>query len=390
MSAWAAGCRRARHGSPRLRASHGAQASCHRKWSKPPRGVRLPSTSTPCAAGDPADHRPLAGGGALPGTSRPARGRRRRPAPSPSDPPRARRRRRDSCRHDPARTVSSSIPTPLAIATWLRSATSPSLTSTIAVAPSSAAVGPSAYGGSGRRCAATSDTGERKPRAEHGQPGGGPAEPAGDRDHVAGAGAGPGHRRAALQVAERGDGERQRVDRGPRRRRRTVAPTMPHSVAHPVGEALQPVTRGPAARQADQQPGRRRAHGGDVGQVLRGRLAADVVRARTSPGGSAGRRPAGRWWPPPGRPARPARPRRRPGRAGSPGLRPAPARTARSAARRTPNSPTSATVMARILSVIPGPSALLYVLCSHLAPTTKGLAVVQAYILIQTEVGKAA
>ena len=56
---------------------------------------------------------------------------------------------------------------------------SPSLTSIIAVAPSSAAAGPASYGGSGRRCAATTRAGERNPRAEHGQPGRGPAEPAG-------------------------------------------------------------------------------------------------------------------------------------------------------------------------------------------------------------------
>jgi Transcriptional regulators len=36
------------------------------------------------------------------------------------------------------------------------------------------------------------------------------------------------------------------------------------------------------------------------------------------------------------------------------------------------------------------PTTLGYVLHPHHAPTSKGLAVVQAYILIQTEVGKAA
>jgi DNA-binding Lrp family transcriptional regulator len=46
--------------------------------------------------------------------------------------------------------------------------------------------------------------------------------------------------------------------------------------------------------------------------------------------------------------------------------------------------------MTRILSVIANGPPLLYVLLRNTAPTTKGRAVVQAYILIQTEVGKAA
>src|SRR6266536_2267199 len=55
-----------------------------------------------------------------------------------------------------------------------------------------------------------------------------------------------------------------------------------------------------------------------------------------------------------------------------------------------PNSPTSATVIMRFLSVIATTPSLLYVLPRYPASTTKGRAVVQAYILIQTEVGKAA
>ena len=43
-----------------------------------------------------------------------------------------------------------SIATPLAAATWPRSATSPSETSIIAVAPACAAAAPAAYGGCGR------------------------------------------------------------------------------------------------------------------------------------------------------------------------------------------------------------------------------------------------
>ncbi|CAM5695589.1 hypothetical protein SANTM175S_06079 [Streptomyces antimycoticus] len=57
-----------------------------------------------------------------------------------------------------------SIRTLLASAICPRSATSPSLTSVMAVAPSPAAAGPAWYGGSGRRCASTKARGERKPR----------------------------------------------------------------------------------------------------------------------------------------------------------------------------------------------------------------------------------
>ena len=73
------------------------------------------------------------------------------------------------------------------------------------MAPASAAAGPAAYGGSGSSVRV--DQLRRDLRAaglEQGETGGGPAEPAGDRDDVAGSRARPQHRRAPLQVAERG------------------------------------------------------------------------------------------------------------------------------------------------------------------------------------------
>ena len=104
--------------------------------------------------------------------------------------------------------------TPLASAMWPRSATRPSLTSVIAVAPRSAAIGPS-----GVRRLGTAVRGHHRHRraeaaAEHGEPGRGPAEPAGHRDDVAGPRAVERDRRAALQVAERGDAEHDDVGRG--------------------------------------------------------------------------------------------------------------------------------------------------------------------------------
>src|SRR5690606_21796857 len=60
-------------------------------------------------------------------------------------------------------SVCTSIPTPEASAMCPRSASSPSETSIIAVAPANAAAGPAAYGGSGQRWAFTTLTGERNP-----------------------------------------------------------------------------------------------------------------------------------------------------------------------------------------------------------------------------------
>ena len=63
-----------------------------------------------------------------------------------------------------------SMRTPEARATWPRSASSPSDTSIIAVAPAFAASGPAAYGGSGTRWALTTTAGERKPRCSTASP----------------------------------------------------------------------------------------------------------------------------------------------------------------------------------------------------------------------------
>ena len=84
--------------------------------------------------------------------------------------------------------------TPLAAATWPRSATRPSLTSIIAVAPSAAARGPSAYGGAGRRCASTRTRGDRNPRLSTARPAAAqPSRPA-TATRSPGTGTGPGDR----------------------------------------------------------------------------------------------------------------------------------------------------------------------------------------------------
>src|SRR5882724_373749 len=53
---------------------------------------------------------------------------------------------------------------------WPRSASRPSDTSSIAVAPALAAWAPAGYGGSGARCAPTTFTGDRKPRPSTANP----------------------------------------------------------------------------------------------------------------------------------------------------------------------------------------------------------------------------
>ncbi len=58
---------------------------------------------------------------------------------------------------------------------WPRSASKPSLTSVMAVAPAPAACGPAAYGGCGTRCASTAALGDRKPRLSAANPA--PARP---------------------------------------------------------------------------------------------------------------------------------------------------------------------------------------------------------------------
>ncbi len=170
-----------------------------------------------------------------------------------------------------------SIRTPLAAAMCPRSATSPSLTSVIAVAPRSAAAGPAWYGGSGLRCASTKARGRAEAAGEHRVAGRRPAQPAGDGDQVARPGAGAGDGGPVAQVAERGDGHGDGVaahhvaadHRGPRHL--ALVAQAVHQLHRPGGGQVG------GHHQAEQQGGGHRAHGGDVGEVLGGRLAADVV-----------------------------------------------------------------------------------------------------------------
>ena len=154
-----------------------------------PTGQRRPSTRTP----SPSPTRPITR--QVSGSSVPVRERRgQRVVVTAGDHPHQRvdverrARPRAAWPERPARRARRSMRTPLASAMWPRSATRPSLTSVIAVAPSSAARGPSAYGSSGRRCAVTTDTGERKPRPSTAKPAAAqPSRPA-HRDDVARAG----------------------------------------------------------------------------------------------------------------------------------------------------------------------------------------------------------
>ena len=153
-----------------------------------------------------------------------------------------------------------------------------------------------------------------------------------------------GHRRAALQVAERGDRDDQRLaahqvaaDARPRRPARTRP--------QPVGELLRPGDRQvrrarpgrPAARSA-RRPSRRCRRGSarpPCGRRRRRRPVPAEVPALDQHVGA---------WPPPARPARPPPPRRRRGRAGRRRLRRPGGDRAVDAARSARTRPTSATV----------------------------------------------
>ena len=176
-----------------------------------------------------------------------------------------------------------SIRTLLASAMCPRSAISPSLTSHIAVAPSPAAAGPAWYGGSGRRWASTKARGERKPRESTAcpaadqpsqpvtattSPGWAPARVTGSwLRRSPSAVIGDGDRVAAYDVA---------ADHGGARDLALVAQAV-HQLGRPGDREFG------RDDQAEQQRGRHGAHGGDVGEVLRGRLAADVVRGGPVP-----------------------------------------------------------------------------------------------------------
>ncbi len=108
-------------------------------------------------------------------------------------------------------------------------------------------------------------------------PGGGPAEPAGHRDHIAGLGTGAGDRLLVAQIAERGDRDGDGVtaydvpadDRGAGHLAFVAQPV------HQLGRPGRGELRG--HDQAEQDRGGHRAHRRDVGEVLGGGLAADVV-----------------------------------------------------------------------------------------------------------------
>ncbi len=233
-----------------------------------------------------------------------------------------------------------STATPLAAATWPTSASSPSETSIIAVAPAAAAVGP----GGVRRLGALVGLDQRARRAEaarqHGQAGGGPALPSGERHDVARTGARASYR-VAVDGAERGDRDHHLVGgasgrrRPPRRRPARTPRRSPRarSSAHATGRsagAARPTVSAVATA----------AHRVDVGQVRGGHLVADVDRGRPSRAGSAGCRRAGRWTPPPGRPGRATTAASSPG----PSSTCSPCGNSAASARTRPNSPTSARV----------------------------------------------
>ena len=213
-----------------------------------------------------------------------------------------------------------------------RSASSPSLTSHIAVAPSTASSGPSAYGGLGCRCACTSTSiGTPPPLASRCCS---RARPAADQPS----------RPASTTRSPGCAPERRTGGRPPRSPSAvtltttrsldtmspptTTAPTTSASSRSPSARSVAHDT-GTSARcgQPDQQGGRRPAHRRDVGEVGGRGLAPDVVGARTSRAGSARPRPGRRSWRPRGRPARARRRRRHRGR-------PRPTATCRAARRR--------------------------------------------------------
>ena len=155
---------------------------------------------------------------------------------------------------------------------------------------------PRAYGGSGRRCASTKARRRAEAAREHGQPGRGPAEPAGDGDDVAGPGAGAGDRLLVAQVAERGDRPRMiasaaddvAADHARRRRPGTRRGCRPSARCGQVDRQVRRARRGRAAARSAPRPSRRCRRGSARRPCGRRR------RRWTSPGGSAGPPPAGR------------------------------------------------------------------------------------------------
>ena len=163
---------------------------------------------------------------------------------------------------------------------WPRSASSPSETSHIAVAPATAAATPAGYGGCGQQCNATRSSNPDSPACRA-------AIPAAERPSVP-ATATTSPIRApdrstgtpSLQVAECGDGDHDlgtlhqvaADDLGTAARR-----LPPHPLVQRIERRERRVGR---AAERDDVTLRTRPHRGDVGAVLRDRLAADLLRRR--------------------------------------------------------------------------------------------------------------
>ena len=162
-----------------------------------------------------------------------------------------------------------------------RSATSPSLTSIIAVTPTSVRARAAAYSGRGRRWASTSrrwrSSSSGSPRRSRARPAAGPPEPADDDDGSARPSPRAQHREAAPEVSQRCHGDHHSVAG----RDVTADNDGSHQlglVGEPVGERLAPAHAGGRWQaQPDQQGRGVSAHRGNVSKVLRGRLAAQLV-----------------------------------------------------------------------------------------------------------------
>ena len=189
------------------------------------------------------------------------------------------RRRRGAPRPAPARSGSRSTSTPLARAMWPRSASRPSLTSIMAVAPRVAASGPASYGGIGRRCSPTRGF-SRMPAVS----------PVLSRASPAAAWpSGPATATTSPALApDRSTGSRparlpRPVTASSTVAARAVSPPMTAAPARAASAASPgPGGSGPAHRQVrrrgqrQQQAGRVRAHGRQVGQAAGGGLVTGI------------------------------------------------------------------------------------------------------------------
>ena len=300
----------------------------------------------------------------------------------------------------------TSMPTLLASATWPRSASSPSETSIIDVAPRAAAAGPAGVRHRGppvrldqhlRRAEAPGQHRVARRRATRSGRPSPPRRPAGRR--TAAPASRPSRSPSAVTAMVS-------VGLDVMSPPTTAAPTVP-----PRRPVRRPAARPSAASRSDGMHSATSsavgaaAHRGDVGEVGRGRPVADLVGAEPSPAGSAGPRPARRWRPPPARRAAATTAASSPGPSSVVGAVPSRAVTRAI----SPNSPAAAqshpspsrTRVPRSLVSHPHmhgagvPRCSASELSRNLPAVPRGgcrkerCVVVQAYILIQTEVGKA-